>query len=312
LVLEDKITPGMMIVASILMGRALSPVDQLMSVWKTWSGAKSAYFRINELLAANPPRDVNMALPKPKGIVSVEGITVIPPGSKTPNLRSVSFAIAPGDVLGIIGPSGAGKSTLARTLVGIWPTVSGHVRLDAADIFQWNKQELGPSIGYLPQTIELFAGTVSENIARFGEIDANKVILAAQQSGVHEMILRLSDGYDTLLGDDGAGLSGGQKQRLGMARAIYDDPALLVLDEPNSNLDETGEQALITTIKKMQQQGKTIVMITHRSNALAVTNKLLLLVEGTAQMFGPTKDVMTAIANKQKVQSVKSQATSAA
>jgi ATP-binding cassette subfamily C exporter for protease/lipase len=312
LVLEDKITPGMMIVASILMGRALTPVEQLMSVWKTWSGAKSAYGRINELLTANPAREVNMPLPKPKGMVTVEAITVIPAGGTVPTLRNVSFSIAPGDVLGIIGPSGAGKSTLARALVGIASTAAGHVRLDSADIFQWNKHELGPYIGYLPQNIELFAGTVSENIARFGEVNPSKVISAAQQAGVHDMILRLPEGYDTRLGDDGAGLSGGQKQRLGLARAIYDDPSLLVLDEPNSNLDETGEQALINTIKRLQQRGKTIVMITHRSNALAATSKLLLLVEGTAQLFGPTKEVMAALANKQKNKSTPAKATSAA
>lgn len=312
LVLEDKITPGMMIVASILMGRALSPVEQLMSVWKTWSGAKSAYGRINELLTANPARDVNMPLPKPQGLVTVEAITVIPAGGTVPTIRNVSFSIAPGDVLGIIGPSGAGKSTLARALVGIAPTAAGHVRLDSADIFQWNKHELGPHIGYLPQTIELFAGTVSENIARFDEVNPNKVIAAAQQAGVHDMILRLPEGYDTRLGDDGSGLSGGQKQRLGLARAIYDDPALLVLDEPNSNLDETGEKALVAAVKRLQQRGKTIVMITHRSNALAATNKLLLLVEGTAQLFGPTKEVMTALANKQNGKTSTVKATSAA
>ncbi len=312
LVLEDKITPGMMIVASILMGRALSPVEQLMSVWKTWSGAKSAYGRISELLTANPAREVNMPLPKPQGLVTVEAITVIPAGGTVPTIRNVSFSIAPGDVLGIIGPSGAGKSTLARALVGIAPTAAGHVRLDSADIFQWNKHELGPHIGYLPQTIELFAGTVSENIARFGEVNPNKVIAAAQQAGVHDMILRLPEGYDTRLGDDGAGLSGGQKQRLGLARAIYDDPALLVLDEPNSNLDETGEKALVAAVKRLQQRGKTIVMITHRSNALAATNKLLLLVEGTAQLFGPTKEVMTALANKQNGKTTSVKATSAA
>lgn len=312
LVLEDKITPGMMIVASILMGRALTPVEQLMSVWKTWSGAKSAYGRINELLTANPAREVNMPLPKPKGLVTVEAITVIPAGGTVPTLRNVRFSIAPGDVLGIIGPSGAGKSTLARALVGIASTAAGHVRLDSADIFQWNKHELGPYIGYLPQNIELFAGTVSENIARFGEVNPSKVISAAQQAGVHDMILRLPEGYDTRLGDDGAGLSGGQKQRLGLARAIYDDPSLLVLDEPNSNLDETGEQALINTIKRLQQRGKTIVMITHRSNALAATSKLLLLVDGTAQLFGPTKEVMATLANKQKNKSTPAKATSAA
>jgi len=312
LVLEDKITPGMMIVASILMGRALTPVEQLMSVWKTWSGAKSAYGRIHELLLVNPNRKQNMPLPKPKGHVTVEGITVAPAGSSVPTLRQLSFTLSPGDVLGVIGPSGAGKSTLARTLVGIWPTLSGHVRLDAADIFQWNKQELGPAIGYLPQTIELFAGTVSENIARFGQVDANKVINAAKEAGVHDMILHLPKGYETLLGDDGDGLSGGQKQRLGLARAIYDEPSLLVLDEPNSNLDETGEQCLAATLKHLRQAGKTVVVITHRSSALAATTKLLLLVEGKAQLFGSSKEVMATLAKNQQKKTSHSQATSAA
>jgi len=300
LVLENKITPGMMIVASILMGRVLSPVEQLISVGKTWNATKSAYIRLNELLEANPAREAGMELPEPLGLVSVEGITVLPPGAQTAALKNVTFALEPGDVLGVIGPSGAGKSTLARILVGVWPTRAGQVRLDAVDIFQWNKQELGPHIGYLPQTIELFAGTVSENIARFGEVEPDKVISAAKQAGVHEMILRLPDGYDTLLGDDGAGLSGGQKQRLGLARAIYNEPAFIVLDEPNSNLDETGEKALAETIKKLQKQRKTIVMITHRSSALAVSNKLLLLVDGTVQLFGPTANVMKTIAQKNK------------
>ncbi len=253
-----------------------------------------------------------MQLPEPLGLVSVEGITALPPGAQVPALKNVSFALEPGDVLGVIGPSGAGKSTLARILVGVWPTRAGYVRLDAVDIYEWNKEELGPHIGYLPQTIELFAGTVSENIARFGEVDANKVITAAKQAGVHEMILRLPEGYDTLLGDDGAGLSGGQKQRLGLARAIYNEPALIVLDEPNSNLDETGEIALAATIKKLQKQRKTVVMITHRSSALAVSNKLLLLVDGTVQLFGPTSNVMKTIAQKNKENIARSQPSAVA
>lgn len=300
LVLENKITPGMMIVASILMGRVLSPVEQLISVGKSWNATKSAYFRLHELLAANPTRESGMELPEPIGLVTVEGITVLPPGAQAPALKNVTFALEPGDVLGVIGPSGAGKSTLARILVGIWPPRIGHVRLDAVDIFQWNKHELGPHIGYLPQTIELFAGTVSENIARFGEVDPDKVVLAAKQAGVHEMILRLPEGYDTSLGDNGTGLSGGQKQRLGLARAIYNEPSLIVLDEPNSNLDETGEIALAATIKQLQKQRKTVVMITHRTSALAVSNKLLLLVDGTIQLFGPTAKVMQTIAQKNK------------
>ena len=307
LVLENKITPGMMIVASILMGRVLSPVEQLINMWKTWISAKISYGRLSELLDANPPRVLGMALPKPLGKVSVEGSTVVPPGSATAALKNVTFAFNPGDVLGVIGPSGAGKSTLARVLVGIWPSVAGFVRLDSADIYQWNKDELGPYIGYLPQDIELFAGTVSENIARFGQVDSEKVVQAAQRAGVHEMILRFSQGYDTPLGDAGAGLSGGQKQRIGLARAMYDDPSLIVLDEPNSNLDDAGEQALVGAIDDLRKRGKTIVLVTHKSSAINMTNKILLLVDGVAQLFGPTAEVLAKISQSQ--QQIKTAAT---
>lgn len=307
LVLDGKMTGGMMIVASILMGRALSPVEQLIGVWRTWSGTRSAYKRLNELLAANPPRRMGMSLPKPLGQLSVEGVTAAPPGSALAVIKNLNFSIVPGDVLGIIGPSGAGKSTLARLLVGVWPPAMGKVRLDGADVYLWNKDELGPHIGYLPQDIELFAGTVSENIARFGEVDSEKVVLAAKRSGVHEMILQFPQGYDTPLGDGGAGLSGGQKQRIGLARAMYDDPSLLVLDEPNSNLDEVGELALVDAIVDFRNRGKTLVLITHRSSAIGVTNKLLLLRGGMAEMFGPTAKVLTDLttAAQQQAQAAK-------
>ncbi len=292
LVLDGKITPGMMIVCTILMGRTLNPVEQLIGVWRSWNGTKSAYGRLNELLVANPQRLTGMSLPKPIGMLSVEGVTAIPPGANKPALNNLTFSISPGDVLGVVGPSGAGKSTLARVIVGIWPSIAGKVRLDGADIYQWNKAELGPSVGYLPQDVELFGGTVSENIARFGEVDSEKVVTAAKRAGVHEMILYFPKGYDSPLGDGGAGLSGGQKQRLGLARAMYDDPSFIVLDEPNSNLDEVGEQALIAAIQDLRQRGKTIVMITHRASTLAVTNKLLVLKDGVSQMFGMTIDVL--------------------
>jgi ATP-binding cassette, subfamily C, bacterial exporter for protease/lipase len=311
LVLDGKITGGMMIVASILMGRTLSPVEQLIGVWKTWGSTRSAYARLSELLVANPPRQRGMALPKPVGQISVEGVTAAPPGSTVAVLKNLSFAIAPGDVLGIIGPSGAGKSTLARLLVGVWPAAMGKVRLDGADLYQWNKDELGPHIGYLPQDIELFAGTVSENIARFGEVDSEKVILAAKRTGVHDMILHMPQGYDTVLGDGGAGLSGGQKQRIGLARAMYDDPSLLVLDEPNSNLDEVGEQALVAAIVDLRKRGKTLVLITHRTSAISVTNKLLLLRDGVAQMFGPTTQVLSDLAKAAQQQAQAAKPTTA-
>ena len=295
LVLENEISGGMMIAASILVGRTLAPVQQMIGVWKSWSGTRSAWERLDKLLHANPARASAMSLPRPLGAVSVEAVTAVPPGAQTPAIRSLSFAVVPGDVLGIIGPSGSGKSTLARLLVGVWPAVAGKVRLDGADIYQWNKDELGPHLGYLPQSIELFSGTVSENIARFGTVDAEQVVRAAKHAGVHDMILHLPNGYDTLLGDAGAGLSGGQKQRLGLARALYGDPSLIVLDEPNSNLDEAGELALAQAVRELGARGKTVVLITHRTSLIGVTTKMLLLREGSSQLFGPTAQVMAAI-----------------
>ncbi|MCC6073471.1 type I secretion system permease/ATPase [Massilia sp. GCM10020059] len=311
LVLEGKISAGMMIASSILVGRALQPVQQVIGVWKSFSTTRSAYERLTALLEANPAREAGMPLPKPAGALSVEAVTAAPPGSTVPVVKNLSFAIAPGDVLGIIGPSGSGKSTLARLLVGVWPAMIGKVRLDGADIYHWNKGELGPNIGYLPQDIELFGGTISENIARFGDIDAEKVVLAAKRAGVHDMILHLPNGYDTRLGDGGAGLSGGQKQRLGLARAMYGDPSVIVLDEPNSNLDDAGEAALVQGVRDLRERGKTIVLITHRTSAIGITNKLLLMRDGGAQMFGPTTQVLAALAEANQKQLQAQQAANA-
>jgi len=304
LAVEGKITAGMMIAASILVGRALQPVQQVIGVWKSYSSTRSAYERLVKLLEANPERPAGMPLPKPLGNLTVEAVTAAPPNAKVPVLKNVSFAITAGDVLGVIGPSGSGKSTLARLLVGVWPAAVGKVRLDGADIFQWNKAELGPHIGYLPQDIELFGGTVSENIARFGNIDPEQVVLAAKRAGVHDMVLHLPNGYDTMLGDGGVGLSGGQRQRLGLARALYGDPSVIVLDEPNSNLDDVGEQALVQAIVDLRQRGKTIVLITHRTSVIGATNKLLMMRDGVAAMFGPTRDVLAALneANQKALQ----------
>ncbi len=300
LVIEGKMTPGMMIAGSILLGKATGPIDQLIGVWKQWSSVKSAYERLNELLTNNQPRKAGMDLPKPLGAVSVEAVTAAPPGSPVAVIKNLTLSLQPGDVLGVIGPSGSGKSTLARLLVGVWPSAVGKVRLDGADIYQWNKDQLGPHIGYLPQDIELFAGTVAENIARFGDVDSEKVILAAKRAGVHDMILHLPKGYDTVLTDGGGGLSGGQKQRLGLARAMYDDPSLLVLDEPNSNLDDIGEQALLLALNDLRSRGKTIVLITHRQSILAATSKLLLIRDGMAAAFGPRDQVLQALAQAQQ------------
>lgn len=308
LVLNNDITPGMMIVGSILMGRALSPVEQVIGIWKSWNGTRSAYERLEALLSQNAPREAGMSLEKPQGRLTVEVVTAAPPGSQVAVIKGLSFSIEPGDVLGVIGPSGSGKSTLARLLVGVWPSAMGKVRLDGADIYHWNKDELGPNMGYLPQDIELFAGSVSENIARFGMIDSEKVIAAARLAGVHDMILHFPQGYDTLLGDGGAGLSGGQRQRIALARAMYGEPALIVLDEPNSNLDDQGELALVAAINEMRAKGKTIVLITHRTNALATTNKLLMLKDGIAQLFGPRDQVLAELARQGKLAQQKTDA----
>lgn len=295
LAIDGKVSPGMMIAGSILMGRALSPLETVIAVWRQWSGVKSSYGRLVELLEENPPRRIGMNLPAPEGNLAFESVSAAPPGGRVPVLHNLAFAIEAGDIVGVIGPSASGKSTLARLMVGVWPAAVGTVRLDGADIYQWDKDQLGPHIGYLPQDIELFGGSIAENIARFGQIDAEKIVEAARLAGVHEMILRLPKGYDTLVGDRGAGLSGGQKQRIGLARALYGNPSLIVLDEPNSNLDEVGEAALKQAIDSLRAAGRTVVLITHRTSIIAATTKLLLLVEGQMRAYGPTAHVLAAI-----------------
>ena len=292
LVIKGQVTSGMMIAASILLGRAIAPVEQIIAVWRQWSGVVSAYHRLDQLLVKNPPRVAGMSLPKPVGHILVEGVTAAPPGASTAVLKNLNLSLRPGDCLGLIGPSGSGKSTLARLLVGVWPAAVGTIRLDGANVYQWNKDELGPNIGYLPQDIELFAGTIADNIARFGAVDSEKVVAAAQLAGVHELILRMPKGYDTFIGDGGAGLSGGEKQRIALAHALFDNPSVVVLDEPNSNLDEFGELALAQAILNLKQAGKTIVLITHRPNIIRNTNLLLVLRDGVALAFGPTEMVL--------------------
>lgn len=295
LVLENELTPGMMIAATILLGKATSPVEMVIGSWKQWRGAVSAYERLTTLLQDNPPRVPGMSLPKPKGFLSMENVYAAPPGMKQAVIKNISFAIKPGDVLGIIGPSAAGKSTLAKVAVGIWPSTPNAARIDGADVYRWNKDELGPALGYMPQDIDLFPGTVSENIARFTEFEAKDVIDAAKLAGVHDMILHFQDGYDTVVGDGGMGLSGGQKQRLAFARAVFGNPSLVVLDEPNSNLDESGEAALVSAIRALQARNATVLVITHRVPILQVTNKLMLMQDGMVQLFGSTQEVMDAL-----------------
>ncbi|MEA1050405.1 type I secretion system permease/ATPase [Lamprobacter modestohalophilus] len=292
----QEITPGAMIAGSILLGRALSPVDLLIGSWKQFLAARSSYARLRALLQAIPKRMRRMRLPAPKGRLVGEQLVVVPPGGTVPVLRGVSFDIPAGETVGIIGPSAAGKSTLARAALGVWPAASGAVRLDGAAIADWNRDELGPNIGYLPQDVELMEGSVSENISRFGEIDPGSVVTAAQKAGVHEMILRLPKGYDTPIGQGGAVLSGGQRQRVGLARALYGSPCLVVLDEPNSNLDEHGEAALAAALGHLKRSQATVLVITHRPNLLHHVDRIMVLRDGLIQMFGPRDQVMAEFA----------------
>ena len=232
-----------------------------------------------------------MSLPRPQGRIAAEAVSAMPPGTRRVVLKNLGFTIAPGEVVAVVGPSASGKSSLARLLVGIWAPAAGSLRLDGASIYDWNKDELGPALGYLPQDIELFDGTVAENIARFGEIDSERVVDAARKVGMHEHILHLPQGYDTPLGAEGSNLSAGQRQRIGLARALYGDPALIVLDEPNSNLDEAGEKALLEALLGLKARGATVVIVTHRMSTLAAADKVMVLTDGTLAAFGPRDEV---------------------
>jgi ATP-binding cassette subfamily C protein EexD len=292
LAIKMEVSAGMMVAGSIIMGRALAPLDLIISSWKGFNSARTSYSRLDSLLSDFPKDKEYMSLPDPTGEVSLESVTVVPPLATEPSVRGVSMKIDKGDVVGIIGPSAAGKSSLARAMLGLWPLLGGKVRLDGADIHQWDKSELGRHIGYLPQDIELFEGSISQNISRFSKIDPNKVVAAAKEAGVHEMILRLPDGYDTIIGPGGVSLSGGQRQRIGFARAIYDAFIFVVLDEPNSNLDEVGELALVEAVKSLKNRGITVVIITHRTNILQATSKIAVLAAGVLTMYGPTTEVL--------------------
>ena len=295
LAIEGKITPGMMIACSILTGRALAPVEQVIAAWKQLQGSRSAWGRLNDLLHDYPQRPPSMSLQRPMGMLAVENVVAGAPGTSNSIVRGVSFSLVPGESLGIIGPSASGKSTLARLLVGVWPTQAGKVRLDGADIFTWNKAELGPWLGYLPQDVELFEGTIAENIARFAEVDSEAVIRAARSSGVHDMILRFPQGYDTRLAADGSPLSGGQKQRIALARALYGEPNLVVLDEPNANLDDVGEKALVDALAELKARGATVILISHRPNVLCAVDKVLMLRDGAVHMLGSRDEVFAAL-----------------
>ena len=297
LLLRNELAGGSayMIIGSILGGRVLAPLIQVVTQWQSLVNARDAYSRLDQLLAALPERPPGMPLPAPQGQLLVENLMAAAPGTQVPILKGLNFALQPGEVLAVVGPSASGKTTLARLLVGIWPALGGKVRLDGADVYTWSKDELGPHVGYLPQGVELFDGTVADNIARFGDVDMARVEAAARTVGLHEFILSLPQGYESPVGRDGAKLSGGQRQRIALARALYDKPTFVVLDEPNSSLDEQGDAALADAISRMAARGTTFVVMTHRTSVLAVAHKILVLRDGQAQAFGPRDDVLKAL-----------------
>ena len=286
---------GMMIIGSVLGGRVLAPLAQLVSQWSAVVNVRAAWERLEGLLAQMPAKPKNMSLPAPKGVLTVESLMAGAPGHPVAIVRGVQFGLNPGEVLAVVGPSASGKTTLARLLVGLWPAMSGKVRLDGADIHTWDKAELGPYLGYLPQGVELLEGTLAENIARFGDVDMVQVEAAARLVGLHDLIMALPQGYNSPIGRDGAVLSGGQRQRVGLARALYGKPVFVVLDEPNSSLDEAGDAALANAIASLKQLGTTFVVMTHRTSVLGVADKMLLMRDGAQQAFGPRDDVLAAL-----------------
>ncbi len=293
LVIKHEATGGVMIASSITLGRALAPIDQIVAQWKAVAAARNAWRRLDARLSQNAAEPARVTLPKPQGHLSLAGVVAAPPGVAKPVLQGINFSLAPGDGLGILGPSASGKSTLARLMVGLWRPLAGTVRLDGATLDQWNPDLLGRHIGYLPQDVELIGGTVRDCISRHAP-DATdaKVIEAAQAAGAHDLILRLPNGYMTRLGLGGAALSGGQRQRIALARALYDNPALIVLDEPNANLDQDGDAALTEAIQKARQRGSAVVVITHRPSAIAAVDRVLIVKDGRQVACGPKEAVM--------------------
>jgi ATP-binding cassette subfamily C protein/ATP-binding cassette subfamily C exporter for protease/lipase/ATP-binding cassette subfamily C protein EexD len=292
LVLRGELTPGAMIAASTLLGRALTPVEQAMGAWRQFMISRIAYNRLKARLQSFPAEIDRIRLPAPKGYLTLENVTYGPSGAKHPVLQNISFSVAPGEALAVVGPSAGGKSTLCRLLVGLAHPNSGQVRLDGSELSHWDPDDLGPHIGYLPQDVELFAGSVRENIARMGEVDDDAVIAGANLAHAHDMIQRLPQSYETQIGDGGARLSGGQRQRIGLARAVYGKPRLIVLDEPNANLDQTGEAALAAAVNDLKEGGAALIIVGHRPSTLAQADKILLLKDGRVEMFGPRDEVL--------------------
>ena len=301
LVIDGQLSPGGMIAANVLMSRALAPIDMLVGTWRGFIGARSAFRRLEALLAAHPERDPALSRVAPQGALTLRDVVAVAPGRAEPILKGVSVAVPHGTVTVVLGPSGSGKSTLARCMLGIWPDVSGEVLIDGLPIAGWDRNELGPYVGYLPQDVELFEGSIAENIARFGEVSPEKVIAAARSAGLHEMILRFPKGYDTPIGEAGHLLSGGQRQRIGLARAMYGDPVLVVLDEPNANLDDVGEAALVRAVQELKVKGCTVFLITHRPGIVAVADRVLVLRNGVVKADGPRDEVLAALRTAQSV-----------
>jgi ATP-binding cassette subfamily C exporter for protease/lipase len=295
LVIDGQLSPGAMIAANVLMTRALAPIDMLVGTWRGFITAQAAFLRLGSLLDQHPARDPALTRVAPTGHLSLKKVIATTPGRTAPILKGVDVDLPPGQVLVVLGPSGSGKSTLARVMLGIWGDVAGEVLLDGRPIADWDRVELGPHVGYLPQDVELFDGSVAENIARFSKVDPQRVIEASRAAGLHDMILRMPKGYDTPIGEAGSVLSGGQRQRVALARAVYGSPVLVVLDEPNANLDDVGEAALSRAVQQLKERGASVVLVTHRPGAIAMADRLLLLSDGVVQAQGPRDAVLAAI-----------------
>jgi ATP-binding cassette subfamily C protein len=309
LVIHNEISGGAIVAGSILVGRALQPIEMAVANWKGFVAARSSYDRLKKLFSVAGKQPARMALPAPLGALSVTQLVASSPmNMKAIILKGVSFNIEPGEVVGVIGPSGAGKSSLARVLVGVWPVLQGSVRLDGNDLEHWDRNDLGRHVGYLPQDVELFAGTIAQNISRFSDSDPSLIIEAAELAGCHQLIQHLEEGYNTNIGEAGHTLSGGQRQRVALARALYGSPRLIILDEPNASLDSDGEQALLNAIKNAQASGATVIIITHKMNVLAAADKILVLKDGLAQGYGPRDQILNQLMSAQGAASGRSAA----